>query len=220
MASPRCKVCDDPTRPLSNPKTGALYHCCDECDYISLDAQHLPSPEAERARYLQHRNSLDNHGYVDMLRDFIARAVTPYRQGARTALDFGCGPGPALATLLTEMGIRTEVYDVHFAPERVFEGKTYDIVTATEVFEHLPNPVETLGLLRDRLAPGGVIAIMTLFHPCNDAQFLKWWYRNDITHVSFYTPRTLRKMARRVSLDIAMTDGKNVCVMRRPKPFD
>jgi 2-polyprenyl-3-methyl-5-hydroxy-6-metoxy-1,4-benzoquinol methylase len=34
-----------------------------------------------------------------------------------------------------------EIYDSYFSPEKVFLGKKYNLITSTEVFEHLDDPL-------------------------------------------------------------------------------
>jgi SAM-dependent methyltransferase len=174
-------------------------------------AHHLP-PDQEKARYLLHENSLDNKGYVEMLEGFIAQAVLPYKTSGK-ALDFGCGPRPVLAELLRRRGFIVDTYDLYFEAGPVLEGQTYDVITATEVFEHLKEPMATLEMLVGLLRPGGIIAIMTLLHRQDIEAFKNWWYPSDPTHVAFYCEKTLGLMARKAGLEFARCDGKNICVM-------
>lgn len=178
-----------------------------------MDKNKVIPPDQEKKEYSFHQNNFENEGYVNMFRDFIETAIRPYKAEIKTALDFGSGPGPVLAELLRREGFNVDIYDKHFAPEKVYLNKKYDLITATEVFEHLKDPVATLKLLKSRLNKNGIIAIMTLFHPNDEEHFKKWWYRRDSTHISFYTPRTFKLMANLVGMKILMVDGKNTCTL-------
>jgi SAM-dependent methyltransferase len=193
-----------------------VYHACATCDFIQLDPAHLPAPAEEKARYDTHENRPDNAGYVAMLAAFLDRAVLPWREGKTTALDFGCGPGPVLAGLLEQAGFAVDVYDPFYAPHRIYEGRTYDVVTGTEVVEHLHAPGEVFDRLARLLAPGGILALTTRFHPGVPDAFLDWWYRRDPTHVAFYTPRTFRALAARLDLDLHWHDARDTVVLRKP----
>jgi len=172
-------------------------------------------PEAaERLHYEKHENTPDNPGYVGMFREFIDRAVRPHHPEIRTALDFGCGPGPVLAALLAAEGTDVTVYDPFFAPDAAYRLKTYDLITATEVFEHLSDPAGTAGHLAGLLNPGGLLALMTLFHP-GDSGITDWWYRRDPTHISFFRPATLMRMAEQSRLRCVYQDTKRICVMKK-----
>ena len=152
-----------------------------------------------------------------MFKKFIDKAITPYLDNPhnKKALDFGCGPGPVLAVLLRRMGLEVDIYDIYFAPEKVYENKTYDLITATEVFEHLKDPFSSTNLLKNHLKEGGILAVMTLFHPDNTSEFKKWWYRRDPTHISFYRPETFKVLGGLLGLEILMCDDKNTLVMRK-----
>ena len=211
-----CVIClDRDITTITVDAGGFRYYRCNGCGYITIDeGQVLPSEE-EKARYQTHENTRDNEGYVRMFRDFIDTCITPYQDGISTALDFGCGPGPVLAELLREQGFRVDIYDPHFFPDRVYENTSYDLITATETFEHLKDPVGTMTLLARHLNTNGVLAVMTLFPPADVEQFTSWWYRKDPTHISFYTPGTFDALARRVGMKLVFTDGKNLSVMRK-----
>lgn len=169
-------------------------------------------PPLEKKEYLRHNNSLACRGYVKMFDDFIDACVLPFHPAPETSLDFGSGPEPVLATLLERRGLAVDIYDVYFAPDKVYEHNRYDLITATEVFEHLASPLETLRLLARHVKPNGIVVVMTLFHPRDDQAFLDWWYRRDPTHITFFTPRTFQVMAELAGLEVRDTGARH-CVM-------
>ncbi len=208
-----CKICSQETHPIYDQQYDHNYYCCGNCDFIFLDESKIISADQEKKEYSFHQNSFENEGYVNMFRQFIDKAIKPYKTRIKTALDFGSGPGPVLAELLKKEGFKTDIYDKHFAPEKVYLNKKYDLITATEVFEHLKDPLATLKLLKPLLNKDGILAIMTLFHPNNAAEFKKWWYRRDSTHIAFYTPKTFAKMAELLEMKTLITDEKNIYVL-------
>lgn len=208
-----CKICPSKVRPIYDQQYDHNYYCCDNCEFIFLDERKIISPEKEKKEYSFHENSFDNEGYVNMFREFIAKAIRPHKSKIKTALDFGSGPGPVLAGLLRQEGFKVDVYDKYFAPEKVYLNKKYDLITATEVFEHLSDPLTTLKLLKSHLNENGILAIMTLFHQNNDEHFKNWWYRRDSTHISFYTPKTFEYMADLLGMKVLLVDEKNICVL-------
>ncbi|MDD5348649.1 MAG: class I SAM-dependent methyltransferase [Chthoniobacteraceae bacterium] len=50
---------------------------------------------------------------------------------------------------------------LRFAEEDGLPDQYFDFINADQVFEHLPSPRETLGLLQKKLAPGGFLKIST-----------------------------------------------------------
>jgi len=174
---------------------------------------HLP-PEKQKDRYLQHENTLENTAYVEMFEKFIASGVESFVPPGGKILDFGCGPDPVLAELLGRRGFDVDVVDLFFRPEGAFRKEKYNLITLTEVLEHLTDPLEVLKGLKDRLRPGGSIALMTQFHQENREKFSSWWYRRDSTHVSFYSLKTIRKLGEAVGMAVVFSDGVKIAVLK------
>jgi 2-polyprenyl-3-methyl-5-hydroxy-6-metoxy-1,4-benzoquinol methylase len=190
-----------------------IYHECASCEWIALDESHFLSPEEQKQRYLQHENTEQNTGYVEMFEDFAKTCIEPFAKKGSLILDYGCGPEPVLANLLSRRGYEVETYDVFFQPDNGALLKKYDVIVLTEVLEHLTYPRKVLEDLTDLLNPGGVLALMTLFHPVDHQGFGKWWYRRDKTHVTFYTVKTLEKMALVLGLTLLFSDHKRTAVL-------
>ena len=131
--------------------------------------------------------------------------------------DFGCGHGPVLAHLLKEKGFSVDTYDPYFAPEKVYEHKNYDLITSTEVIEHLRDPMCELRLMKEHLKPGGLLSVMTLFHPDDEKEFLEWYYKREVTHIAFYTPLTMQHIANILGLKILHQDRKNITVLSKTR---
>ena len=206
-----CPVCLSENVGHFQTVRGRVYFRCERCRATYLSRAQLPTPEQEKARYDEHRNDPKDPGY----RQFLGRIAQPLLQRLppqARGLDFGCGPGPALAEMLTEAGHGVNCYDPFYAPDpRVLEGQ-YEFITATEVLEHLHQPAETLDLLDSILRPGGYLGVMTEFLT-DDRRFAGWYYRSDLTHVVFYAEETLRQIAqlRGWAVDIPR---KNVAIFR------
>lgn len=145
-----------------------------------------------------------------MFKDFIKRAIAPIKPNLKTCLDFGSGPTPVLASLLKAEGIDVDIYDIFFSPKK--PKRKYDLITATEVLEHLEDPLATMHELKNLLNPDGCIAIMTLFYKGN---WENWWYKTDPTHISFFTKDTMRYLAKLLKLRLTFIDERNICIMER-----
>ncbi|MBA2881101.1 SAM-dependent methyltransferase [Desulfosalsimonas propionicica] len=165
------------------------YRLCTRCHLVFVPGKYHVSEAREKARYDEHNNDPNDPGY----RKFLSRMAEPLCKklpfGA-SGLDFGCGPGPALAAMLREQGFDTAVYDKFYTPDgRVLE-KTYDFITATEVLEHLRRPGKDIDRLWQILRPGGIFGIMTKLVK-DKAAFDNWHYKRDPTHVCFFSAETL-----------------------------
>ncbi len=177
-----------------------------------MDPRHYLAREAEHAQYRLHENHPADPGY----RRFLSKLADPLilrLKSESSGLDYGCGPGSALAAMLGEAGHRVALYDPLFAPDRtVLEGR-YDFITCTETAEHFHDPQREFATLAGLLKPGGWLGVMTCFQT-DDAAFSRWHYRLDPTHVVFYREATLRHIAARLELEIDIP-VKDVALMRK-----
>ena len=169
---------------------------------------------AEKAVYDLHENNIEDPGY----RRFLSRLAVPLleRLGDRacSGLDFGCGPGPALAQMLVDAGHAMALYDpYYFADEGVLEQR-YDFVTATEVVEHLSAPGRELDRLWSLLRGGGVLALMTKL-VIDQTAFARWHYIADPTHICFFSLPTLRWWASGVGAELEQV-AADVIMLRKP----
>ncbi|MEG6615082.1 class I SAM-dependent methyltransferase [Peptococcaceae bacterium 1198_IL3148] len=209
--SNRCWLCGGGASQILEV-TKPIYYHCPTCDLIFIDRNFLISAEDEKARYQLHNNTMENEGYVKFLSRFIDNALQPLNINFQTGLDFGCGPAPVLSSLLSQRGIDMDWYDPFFYPDKNFVNKKYDLITATEVLEHLQQPKTVMDLLTYHLNPQGILAVMTQFH--SQHNFKNWWYRQDNTHICFYSAKTFNWMAKHYHLKILLLDNKSICVMQ------
>ncbi len=206
-----CPLCGQPTRPFHHRGIGDAspgdYRRCQHCGVIALERDAWPRREVERAYYQTHENRPDDPGYRAHLQRLIEPLVKA-RPPPAHGLDWGCGPQPVLAGLLQDRGYTMAFWDPAFAPTQPDPPDDgWDILTCTEVLEHLHTPLNTLGTMVAGLRPGGVLAVMTEWPPAA-AGFRHWHYRRDPTHVAFYGPATLQWIATRLgcTLDLPAPD--------------
>jgi SAM-dependent methyltransferase len=151
------------------------------------------STQAEKAIYDYHQNQIDDAGY----RRFLSRLAGPLLDRLPSharGLDFGCGPGPLLAEMFSEQGHTMHTFDPFYANQPETLQSQYDFVTCTEVVEHFRRPQEEFQRLFGLLKPSGYLGVMTKLVIDTDA-FSRWHYKNDPTHVSFFSEDTLQWLA-------------------------
>jgi hypothetical protein len=191
------------------------YRRCRRCALVHVPrTQHLDH-SAELAEYRRHDNRVDDPGY----RRFLSRLAEPVLARVRPparGLDFGCGPGPALAAMLQEAGIDMDLYDPFFHLDPAVFQRRYTLITASEVVEHLARPGFELERLWSLLSPGGWLGVMTQRLP-GETAFAGWGYRREPTHVSFFAEQTFRYLAELWQADLVFPHS-TVALLRKLCP--
>jgi SAM-dependent methyltransferase len=193
-AAMHCPLCGGQSIDPFHEDQRRPYLRCHRCALVFVPPAFYLDRDAERAEYDLHCNREDDPGY----RTFLSRLALPL--AARLSpgshgLDFGCGAGPALACMLREAGHEVSLYDSYYQPDSSALVRCYDFVCATEVVEHLHQPGLELARLWSLLKPGGCLGIMTKLVR-DRAAFAGWHYKNDPTHVCFFSRKTWMWWAR------------------------
>lgn len=191
------------------------YYACRRCAVVFVPANFHLSPAEEKAEYDLHENDVQDAGY----RRFLSRLLTPLLPrlpAVARGLDYGCGPGPALAMMLEDAGHHCAKYDLFYFPDQTVLEHHYDFITATEVVEHLGQPLEVLDRLWAQLNAGGVLAIMTK-RVIDQTAFKNWHYKNDPTHIVFFADQTFEWLSERWQAQLEFID-KDVVFLTKNIP--
>lgn len=186
MECPLCR--NNTTIPFYKDKNRTYFQCT-TCDLVFVLRDDLPNSEAEKLRYDKHENNPNDRGYTTFLQRLIEPLKAQLKPNDR-GLDFGCGSTPVLAQILINEGFRMEIYDPFYQPQQEPLDQQYNFITATEVVEHLHNAHKEFNQLYKLLKSKGVLAIMTQLRT-PDTNFENWYYKNDFTHVCFYSLKTI-----------------------------
>lgn len=195
------------------PVAGKLYHRCQACELVWLDAAEHLDPTREKAVYDGHDNQVDDPRY----RQFLQRAFGEVQcrlPPPACGLDFGCGPGPALIAMGREAGYQMAGYDKFYADEPELLAQQYDFITSTEVIEHIATPRAVLERLWGCLKPGGILVLQTQ-RVLGDERFRQWRYRHDPTHIVFFAEASFRALAARWQAQIEFPHA-DVAVITKP----
>ena len=163
--------------------------------------------------YEHHRNTPADEGYREFLSQLAKPLLAKLGNVPHYGLDFGCGPGPTLSVMLEEAGHTLNLYDPYFAPYPEALLTQYDFVTCSEAIEHFYNPAREWQLLMSLLKPGGWLGILTSLAPKPKA-FKTWHYKNDETHVCFFSRETFEYLADRDRLKMEII-GRNVILIQK-----
>lgn len=209
-----CPLCNSPETNHFCKDRLRDYLRCDCCGLVFVPKQFHLSPEQEKAQYDLHENNPDDQGY----RQFLSRLADPLLERlppGSMGLDFGSGPGPCLSLMLEEQGHSMAVYDLYYADNRALLEGEYDFITATEVVEHLSQPVKELQRLWGMLRPGGYLGLMTKLVSDRN-KFASWHYKTDPTHISFFSQQSFEYLGQQWGCS-PLFIGADVIIFRKPQ---
>ena len=212
-----CPLCGSEQLRLIETKRDRFFRCR-VCSLVFRDPSDLPDERASAARYAQHRNSPDDPGYVSYLTDIIDKALSVAGIGVSRVLDWGSGPVAVCSGLLRSRGFSVDSWDPLFASDQRPPEAAYDLAFCIEVAEHFFNPLSDFAELAARVRPGGLLALHTHLAPDDDADFRSWWYKEDPTHVAFYSIPSLKRLARVAGLLPIAFEDRRLALFRRPLP--
>jgi 2-polyprenyl-3-methyl-5-hydroxy-6-metoxy-1,4-benzoquinol methylase len=164
------------------------YNICDNCNSIFLNSAHFLNQEEEKKRYLSHNNDVLDENYRKFVYPITSNILKDFNENSR-GLDFGAGTGPVITKILNEQNFNITVYDPYFHNNTEVLRLKYNYIACCEVIEHFYNPAKEFQLLRSMLKDNGKLYCMTEIYN-KKIDFLKWYYKNDPTHVFFYTKDT------------------------------
>lgn len=118
--------------------------------------------------------------------------------------------------MFEEVGHSVALYDHFYAHHPTVLRHPYDFITATEVVEHLHKPAAILSQLWMLLKPSGHLGIMTKLIP-DQKSFANWHYKNDPTHVCFFSRSTFEWLAHHWQAEVEFF-GNDVILFHKSQP--
>lgn len=155
-------------------------------------AEELSHPELSVRRY-------EWAGILDAVSRM--RALTP----ATDWLDFGCGAGGLVRHVRAHSPVqicgaesgaiasRARENGIPIFREDEIGSRTFDVITAIEVLEHVEDPLATLRWIAAHLKPGGLFFYTTGNLEPFWNSFLNWAYCVPEIHISYWTPTAMGK---------------------------
>ncbi|GEQ85858.1 2-polyprenyl-3-methyl-5-hydroxy-6-metoxy-1,4-benz oquinol methylase [Patiriisocius marinistellae] len=189
MGKHQCLLCKNFTTKIYAFYKKRKFVYCDTCDVVSVPSEFHLSEKAEKERYLKHNNNVEDIGYQSFVMPIVTHIKNKFSKTS-DGLDFGAGTGPVIAKLLDQAGYNVTLYDPFFHPNKIVFKTQYNYIVCCEVIEHFNNPEKEFNLLKSLLKENGQLICKTSLLP-DKHEFDNWFYKNDSTHVIFYTPKSL-----------------------------
>ncbi|WP_434638103.1 class I SAM-dependent methyltransferase [Sulfurimonas sp. NW7] len=183
------KIC-----PLCQNSAGLLYEenqryfACKVCHGIFVDETDLPDAQSEKERYELHDDNTEDAGYRKFVSPITANIEKDFSKKAK-GLDFGAGTSQIITKVMQEKGYDISPYDPYFHPNKALLENKYDYIASCEVIEHFYRPAKEFTLLKSMLKEKAKLYLMTDMYD-ERVEFSSWYYKNDPTHVFFYTKKT------------------------------
>lgn len=210
-ASTQCEVCGTPTQARQLGRS--VLDECPGCGHLRRDL--VVAPANSRSHAYGGEPSLDsirlNLTYRTLIADGAPRSVFEVGYGSgemlRKFLDAGAsvsGADPDQLELAIDPQVRAHGTLYPLPVEQVpADDVSVDMVFGVHVLEHVIDPLETLKLCRQFLAPGGTAHFLTPAGDWSGLALVKdgWWMLEDPTHVRFFTAKSLTLLAQNAGFE-------------------
>jgi hypothetical protein len=216
------KSCEE-ARQLFLPLSGRpiYYHRCPGCAFVL-------APEFGQWSDQEFQEHIYNERYIDIDPDYVSkrpmgnagflRQLFGDSHGEIRHLDYGGGSG-VLSNALREQGWDSTSYDPFPRNERRIEDLgRFNLITAFEVFEHVPDVTELMNNITSLMADECVVIFSTLLsdgHITPNSR-LTWWYASPRNgHISLFSKQSLVLLAEQRGLQFGSFNGGTHCLFNR-----
>ncbi len=179
-----CPLCSGKGIKIHNSRNRDYFQC-ENCTGIFVGSTAFLSAIEEKKRYDNHSDDITQEGYQKFVSPCVLSVLDNFNTEDK-GLDFGCGRSEIIAKLLQQKGYNSIGYDPYYKPNSTALLHQYHYITSCEVIEHFNNPSKDFERLKSLLLPNGKLILQTNIYN-SKIDFDSWWYKNDPTHVFFYT---------------------------------
>ncbi len=219
-----CNICNHTsdlflTSTIFKEKTKISYYKCSNCGFIQTEEAYWLEKAYSSAITKSDIGLIARNIYNSNVLEKLILNLFP---NSATYLDYAGGYGMFVRIM------RDKGFDFYWQDdycENIFVTdfvgdltKKYDIITAYEVFEHLPDPNKTIEIL---LSKCNILCFSTEITD-NTTDFDNWWYRGEVSgqHISFYSKKTLQFIANKYNVHYYSFENNSIHVFAKDKIND
>lgn len=187
-------------------RTVDVYYKCTTCHAVFMDEKSQVNEVDEKQRYELHSDDTNDSGYRKFIAPITSSIMKDFKAN-NLGLDFGAGTSAIISVILKESHYNIFNYDPYFHPSADVLEKKYDYISSCEVIEHFYNPYKEFALLKSMLKEGAKLYLMTEVYN-EKINFATWYYKNDPTHVFFYSEKTFQWIKNEFNFESVRVDKK------------
>ena len=220
----KCNICKSTSNLFSKHqilgKYDIAYYQCTECGFVQTESPYWLDEAYSEAIADSDIGLVYRNLNLSILTN---RMISNHFNSDASFLDYGGGYG-LFVRLMRDNG-----FDFHWEDkfcENIFAKNfllkpniKYELVTAFEVFEHLPDPLMEIEAM---LQFSDSILFSTELLPADNPRPGEWWYYAPQTgqHISLYTRKSLQEIARQLGLKCYSDSSSNHLLSRREMTDD
>lgn len=216
----KCKICDGNSEiaftHLVLSKYDVKYFRCVNCGFLQTEDTYWIEEAYNNALNIDDTGLIKRNEYF---REKVSVLLLFLFQKEKSFIDFAGGYG-IFTRMMRDVGFDyywTDKYAKNLV-SRGFEqqlGKSYEALTAFEVFEHLENPVQEI---EEMFKYSDTIIFSTLILPVQLPNPNEWWYYafHHGQHIAFYTQKSIQKLAEKFGATF-YSNGTNFHMLSKKK---
>lgn len=205
----QCKICGASSELYSVKKVlskiDVRYYQCTACHFIQTEEPYWLDEAYNNAITKLDIGLVYRNEYLAPL---VSTIIKLFFQPNAKFIDYGGGYG-LFVRMMRDRGLdfyRQDIYcenlfAKHFDLSDLPSNSRFDMLTAFEVFEHLPDPI---GEIEKMLSFSDTILFTTELQPSDKTALNNWWYFTPETgqHVSLYSLQSLQNLAGKFNMHL------------------